>query len=93
MRVALQRWGNSNAIRIPKKIVNIMELNEKDPLELAVIDGTLTVKKVDKVEPQTLTQLYEMYYGKGIDEILKNNLIENSQEEIAWGTPVGQEEW
>lgn len=93
MTGALQRWGNSNAIRIPKKIVNLMNLNENDPLELTVVDGVLTVKKIEGTKPQTLTQLYEMFYGMNKEEILKSNLIENTEEEVDWGKPVGQEEW
>jgi len=92
MNGALQRWGNSSAIRIPKKIVNLMDLNENDPLEFTVADGILTVKKINKTKPQTLTQLYESFYGMSKAEILNSDLLESS-EEVDWGNPVGQEEW
>jgi len=88
----LQRWGNSNAIRIPKKISVLMDLKDNDPIEMMVDNGILTVKKVIGKMPQSLKQLYENFYGKDMEEILKDNLIERS-EEILWGDPVGDEEW
>ena len=89
----LQRWGNSNAIRIPKVISNSMDISENDTLELVVVDGVLTAKKVVSTMPGSLAQLYEEFYGMSIDEILNSNVIEHEQTEVLWGKPVGGEEW
>ena len=92
MLATLNRWGNSQAIRIPQKILNSMELSEKDTLEIKVEDGVLIAKKVITAKPKNLYELYESYYGKKLEEILRDGLIE-TEKEVDWGEPVGEEVW
>jgi antitoxin MazE len=49
MRVA--KWGNSLAIRLPKKLVDEMHLKPGDELEVVNAEGaSLAVEKVDRRE-------------------------------------------
>ena len=43
MYTTIQKWGNSNAIRIPKTILEMTELSENDKVELRVQDGNITI--------------------------------------------------
>ena len=48
MYTKIQKWGNSNAIRIPKTILEMTELSENDKVELRVQDGNITIIPVKK---------------------------------------------
>lgn len=48
MYTTIQKWGNSNAIRLPKAILEMAELNENDKVELKVQDGNLIIIPVKK---------------------------------------------
>jgi antitoxin MazE len=48
MYTTIQKWGNSNAIRIPKTILEMTELSENDKVELRVQDGNITIIPVKK---------------------------------------------
>ena len=48
MYTTIQKWGNSNAIRIPKTILEMTELSENDKVELRVQDGNITIIPIKK---------------------------------------------
>jgi len=48
MYTTIQKWGNSNAIRIPKTILEMTELSENDKVELRVQGGNITIIPVKK---------------------------------------------
>ncbi len=80
MKVSVQRWGNSLAVRIPKAIAV-----ESDLAEGAVVDMKLAKGKVVMIpvrrQPPTLSELLE-----GITD-------ENLHGEVDFGPPAGGEAW
>ena len=48
MFTTIQKWGNSQAVRLPKAILEIAKLNENDRVELKVLDGNLIIIPVKK---------------------------------------------
>ena len=48
MRVHVQRWGNSLALRIPKPFAEDVEVKEGSAVDLSVSDGTLVAAPVRK---------------------------------------------
>lgn len=44
----IQKWGNSQAIRLPKAILEMAELNENDRVEIKVQDGNLLIVPLKK---------------------------------------------
>jgi antitoxin MazE len=92
MKATIQRWGNSQAIRIPSKVSHVLNLNDNDVLELIIEDKKLILKK-SKPRPENITQLYELFYGKPIEEILAETPLIEEKDEFVWGNPVGREEW
>lgn len=79
VRAQLVKWGNSQAVRIPKTVLEQAHLREGDELELQVEDGRITI---EPLKPKlTLESLVE-----GITP-------ENRHEEQNWGKPVGREVW
>lgn len=79
MTITLQKWGNSQGIRIPKHMLDELNWPESEPLEMK-IDGNRII-----IEPaqtrKTIQELFADYDGT------------HESEMIDWGTPVGEEAW
>ena len=80
MTVAIQKWGNSQGIRIPKKILDSMDWKENEKLIILIENNELIVKKATKKR-------------KNIKELFKDYNEEYEPIEIDWGEPVGEEIW
>ena len=89
MYATIQKWGNSRGIRIPKQLLEVMELRENDRVELIQQPDCIQIKKVKRTPHRTLEERLASFYGKRIDEIRS---IE-SEPEIDWGEPGGSEVW
>lgn len=79
VRVHVVGWGNSQALRIPKAMLDEMQIKEGDEVELMVENGRLTVQPV--------------YPKLTLDSLLAAITPENCHREIDWGKPVGNEVW
>jgi len=44
----IQKWGNSQAVRLPKAILEMASLSENDRVEIRVQDGNLLIIPVKK---------------------------------------------
>jgi antitoxin MazE len=73
------KWGNSLGIRLPKHVIEALQLSIKDRISCSLEDGTLILRPVS---PQKKYKL---------DELLAQ--VEEPSEEISWGKPEGQEVW
>lgn len=80
MRMQVQEWGNSLALRFPKPFTTEIGLRRNSPVEIALVDGKLLVAPV--VEP-VLTLEYLLA------QVNKDNL----HGEIETGPAVGREAW
>lgn len=80
MQVSLQRWGNSQGIRIPKSIVNEMNLDKNQKFDLTMQD-----EKIILTKQQQIVSL--------IRELFENYETENKPSEFDWGKPRGNEVW
>ena len=78
MTVALKKWGNSLALRIPKDITQTLDIANNSLMELDVHNGTLIIK------PKK-----ENYLESMLSQINSNNL----HKEVEIDEKVGNEEW
>jgi antitoxin MazE len=44
MFTTIQKWGNSQAVRLPKAILEKASLKENDKVEITVKDGNLIIR-------------------------------------------------
>ncbi len=51
MLTTIQKWGNSKAIRLPKKILELVNLGENDKVELRISDGNIVIVPLKKHRP------------------------------------------
>ena len=92
MTGTIQKWGNSQAIRLPKTILDLASLKENDSVQILADENQIIIKKANpKPEHKTLKQRMEEFYGKDFETILKDHPYEF--EEIGSGPPVGKEVW
>ena len=83
MEVAtIQKWGNSQGIRIPKHLLDSLQWQQGEKIILNTKNKKLIIE-------QAPTNSY-----KNIKELFKGFNPENYTPcEIDWGTPVGKEVW
>ena len=62
MHTNIQRWGNSNAVRIPKAILETARLAENERVEIIARDGTIMILPA-KRRHKSLEELFEGYEG------------------------------
>jgi antitoxin MazE len=88
MYATIQKWGNSNALRIPKPLLDALSLRENDRVELTQTRDAITIRKAAPAAHKTLEERLTAFYGKPVDEI--NRL---PGQELDWGGPEGDEAW
>jgi len=79
VRAQVVSWGNSQALRIPKAMLDEMQIKEGDEVEMMVDNGRLTVRP--------------LYPALTLESLLAAITPENCHKEIDWGKPVGNEVW
>ena len=80
MTTSIQKWGNSQGIRIPKILLDTVKWNEDEEISIIVEDGKLILEKV-KEKRKNIKELFENYEG------------EYEPTNIDWGEPEGEEIW
>ena len=85
----ITKWGNSRGIRLPKKVLERLDLKDNDIVDILVDNDKIIIRK--KYQHKTLKQRVEEFYGKDFESVVKENSYEF--EEINWGKPAGDEIW
>jgi antitoxin MazE len=81
MEASIQKWGNSNAIRLPKPILKTANIEEYDTVEIIAGDNEIVIRKAERRKHITLKKRLQ-----GWDGVYKPDAID-------WGEPVGREVW
>ncbi len=58
MQATIQKWGNSQGIRIPKAFLEALGMAENDLAELSRVNDHIVIKKVKKESKLALEQIY-----------------------------------
>ncbi len=85
MEARLQKWGNSDGIRIPNSILKSLNLKTNDRVDLIQEDDRIIISK-SKRRHLTLEERIEMF------EKSSNNEIGNI-ESYDWGDDLGKEKF
>ena len=83
MEARLQKWGNSDGIRIPSSFLKSLNLKTNDVVELKQKEDTIIISKLKK-KHLTLEERFEMF------EQLPN-VQKGPVESYDWGEDVGKE--
>lgn len=80
MKGQIQKWGNSLALRIPKRLAEEAGLGQSTRVEMHVQEGQIVITPLRPVRYQ-------------LDDLLAQITPESLHEETDWGEAQGQEEW
>ena len=80
MKTAVQRWGNSLAVRIPSAFAAETRIRDGSEVELSLKGGALVVRPIRR------TKL-------ALSDLLKKVTPSNRHDEVTTGESVGQEVW
>lgn len=81
MYATIQKWGNSQGIRLPKNLLQVADLNENDKVEVIAENDCIIIKRISKKRHKTLAERFEGYSGN------------YKCEELDTGSPQGNEVW
>ncbi len=83
MITTIVKWGNSQGIRIPKILLDNVNLSENDTVEILTEGDNIIIKKLSpKRAYPTIQELFKNFDAEKYEKT-----------EINWGEPVGRELW
>lgn len=80
MPTMIQKWGNSQGVRIPKILLDTVKWKENEQIVIVVDNDKLIIEKA-KNKRKNIKELFADYKG------------EYEPTEIDWGNPEGKEIW
>lgn len=80
MEAKIQKWGNSDGIRIPSSILKSLNIKTNDILNIEQKDDKIIIS-VPKKKKISLEDRFKEYHGK------------NLAKEFSWDENVGREIW
>ena len=82
MVTKVQKWGNSQGLRLSKQLLEDARISVGDEVDVTVSDGVIVIAPVRRIRgKRSLREL--------VSRIPKNY----KATEIDWGKPVGREVW
>ena len=76
----IQKWGNSQGIRIPKKMLETLDLKVNDSISIEEGENCLKIKKVEEKL-------------SNIEKLFLNYEDEYEKIDLDWDNEVGKEIW
>lgn len=80
MITTIKMWGNSQAVRLPKNLLNSLNISVDDELQISIEDDKIVLEKV-KYRHMTIQERFEKYDSKC------------NEEEVDRRKPEGKEIW
>lgn len=81
MTVNIQKWGNSQGIRIPKYILNELAWSDDETVDISVEGGKIVIERIALSQKKNIKELFEGFEGK------------YEPSEFDWGETSGREVW
>ena len=82
MITKVQKWGNSQGVRLSKALLLDAEIDVGDAVDVAIRDGALVVTPVRRVRG-----------GHDLRQLVSRIPKGYKPEHLDWGPPVGREVW
>lgn len=80
MEIRIQKWGNSDGIRIPSSILKSLNIKTNDVLNIEYEDNKIIIS-IPKKRKVSLADKFKNYKGK------------NLAKDFSWDESVGREIW
>jgi len=82
MHTKIQKWGNSQGLRLARNILMDADLDVGDEVDIKVQDGIIIIAPSRKIRG-----------NHRIEDLIAEIPEEYKTEETGWGKPEGREEW
>ena len=82
MITKVQKWGNSQGLRLSKQLLSDVDIEVGDAVEVAARDGALVVTPAHRVRG-----------GVDLEDLVARIPRGYKPGELEWGRPVGKEVW
>ena len=78
MKTQIKKWGNSAVVRIPKPLLQGVDLEIESQVDLSIVNGRLVIEPISDEEFT-------------LDALLAGTTPDNVHDEVDFGEPVGNE--
>jgi len=82
MITKVQKWGNSQGLRLSKELLADVDIDVGDAVDVAARDGVLVVTPVRRVRG-----------GIDLEQLVREIPADYNPGELDWGPPTGREVW
>ena len=82
MITKVQKWGNSQGLRLSKDLLSDAQIDVGDEVDVSVHDGSLVITPARRVRG-----------GLDLEHLVARIPEGYEPEELDWGPPVGREVW
>jgi len=82
MVTKVQKWGNSQGLRLPKQLLDDVRISVGDDVDVTAQDGVIVVASVKKSRGK-----------RSLRELVSRIPKGYATGELDWGEPVGRETW
>lgn len=82
MLTKVQKWGNSQGLRISKEVLADADLAVGDAVEVSASDGSIVITPARRVRGR-----------HNLAALVKDMPVNYKAEELDWGPPAGREVW
>lgn len=82
MHTRIQKWGNSQGLRLAKNVLEDARLGVGDEVDVAVQDGIIVVAPTKRIRGR--------YH---LEDLVAQIPADCHASEVNWGKPVGKETW
>jgi antitoxin MazE len=82
MVTKVQKWGNSQGLRLAKRVLEDASIAVGDDVDVAVHDGVIVIAPVNRVRGR-----------RSLKELVSRIPKNYRADETDWGKPVGREAW
>lgn len=82
MVTKVQKWGNSQGLRVSKEMLDKAQISLGDEVQVSVRNGRIIVEPLTKVRGR-----YQL------NDLLAKISKKHRPEEVDWGSPAGKEAW
>jgi antitoxin MazE len=82
MVTKIQKWGNSQGLRLARQVLQDAHLSVGDEVDVTTRDGMIVIAPARRIRGK-----------QSLQELVSRIPKDYETEEVGWGEPVGREVW
>jgi antitoxin MazE len=82
MVTKVQKWGNSQGLRLARRVLEDAKISVGDDVDITIRDGTIIITPIKRIRGK-----------RSLQELISRIPKNYEAEEVGWGKPIGKEVW